>query len=145
MKIKLVLFLWMQVHATFDFYKKCISGSKIYEQKRYLKWYIKINFFLVQMFFLPLFAFSLSSLHITTLVCKLSFETRKLRDSNFTFFNSKKYSSKRKMSVFHFLVCSDNNLIVSICVYFFFFFAVLIKYSNILSFETSLLWNVVWT
>ena len=50
MKIKLVLFLWMQVHATFDFYKKCISGSKIYEQKRYLKWYIKINFFLVQMF-----------------------------------------------------------------------------------------------
>lgn len=92
------------------------------------------------------FAFSLSSLHITTLVCKLSFETRKLRDSNFTFFNSKKYSSKRKMSVFHFLVCSDNNLIVSICVcIFFFFFAVLIKYSNILSFETSLLWNVVWT
>ena len=91
------------------------------------------------------FAFSLSSLHITTLVCKLSFETRKLRDSNFTFFNSKKYSSKRKMSVFHFLVCSDNNLIVSICVCVFFFFAVFIKYSNILSFETSLLWNVVWT
>jgi hypothetical protein len=48
------------------------------------------------------FDFSLSNLHITTLVCKLS------------------YSSKRKMSVFHFLVCSDNNLIVSICVCIFF-------------------------
>jgi hypothetical protein len=65
------------------------------------------------------FAFSLSNLHITTLVCKLS------------------YSSKRKMSVFHFLVCSDNNLIVSICVCIFFLFR---RFNKIQ--QHSKLWNV---
>ena len=65
------------------------------------------------------YAFSLSSLHITTLVCRLS------------------YSSKSKKSVFHFLVCSDNNLIVSICVCIFFLFR---RFNKIQ--QHSKLWNV---